>query len=120
MSEVVEQLTKKVTERLTTGDQNATAPKNGSIRDIYTANFKEGPINREYRFYAPALNLSIEDPELRHKDREMRIWRLCKRYERYLRSIENRKVVFVGVPQPFVLDLEAKLVEFERNASKME
>lgn len=88
-------------------------PKIGPSKDIYTAIFKEGAIQREYRFYAPAPDLSIEDEDKRHRDRQARIWRLCKRYERYLKSIENRKVVFVGVPQPFVLDLEAKMADFE-------
>ena len=89
-------------------------------KEIYTAFFHEGPIRREYRFYAPAPDLSIEDEEKRHRDRQARIWRLCKRYERYLKSIENRKVTFVGVPQPFVIDLEAKMADFESKIAKNE
>lgn len=94
-------------------EQKLIVPKIQNSKEIYTAIFHEGPIRREYRFYAPAENPAIEDSEKRQKDRESRIWRLCKRYERFLKSSENRKVVFVGVPQPFVLDLEAKMADFE-------
>lgn len=108
------ELTEQVTQKLTAPESSKSAHGNASnSKDIYTAIFKEGAIQREYRFYAPAPDLSIEDVEKRRRDREARIWRLCKRYEKYLKSIENRKVVFVGVPQPFVLDLESKMAEFE-------
>lgn len=113
MSETLTQeLTKAIEQKLTEPQKNI-----GISKEIYTAFFHEGPVRREYRFYAPAEDISIEDPEKRRKDREARIWRLCKRYERYLRSIENRKVVFVGVPQPFVIDLEAKMVDFEAKSN---
>lgn len=105
---LTQELTSKVTEKL-------TERKLPASKDIYVAQFREGPIHREYRFYAPAEDPSIEDIEKRQKDRSARIWRLCKRYERYLKSIENRKVLFVGVPQPFVIDFEAKMASFESN-----
>lgn len=104
------ELSKQVSEKLT---ETSPARKIGPSKEIYTAIFKEGAIQREYRFFAPGEDSSIEDKDKRRRDRDARIWRLCKRYERYLKSIENRKVVFVGVPQPFVLDLEAKMAEFE-------
>lgn len=105
-----EQLTQELTRKV---EEKAAQVKIPLSKDIYVAQFKEGAINREYRFYAPAENSAIEDKEKRQRDRDARIWRLCKRYERYLRSIENRKVNFVGVPQPFVIDFEAKMLNFE-------
>lgn len=112
---IEKELTAQVASKLT-----EPAKKIPISKDIYTAIFKEGAVQREIRFHAPAADLSIEDEDKRHRDRQMRIWKLCKRYERYLKSIENRKVVFVGVPQPFVLDLEAKMADFELKASKFE
>lgn len=114
---IEKELTKQVETKLSQPEPRQKIP---SSKDIYTAIFKEGAIQREYRFYAPAPDMSIEDEEKRHRDRQMRIWRLCKRYEKYLKSIENRKVVFVGVPQPFVLDFEAKMADFELKTSKID
>lgn len=96
----------------------SSTPLNGATKDIYVAIFKEGAVQREYRFYAPEEDKSIEDLDKRKKDRNKRIWLLCKRYEIYLRSTENRKVAFVGIPQPFVRDIESEMREFEENMSK--
>ena len=110
MSEIAQELTKQVEKKLI---EPLREHKNGLSKDIYTAIFREGPIQREYRFYAPAEDMSIEDSEKRKNDRAARIWRLCKRYERFMLSHENRKVVFIGVPQPFVIDFESKMASFE-------
>lgn len=98
----------------------SSTPLNGATKDIYTAIFKEGAVQREYRFYAPAEDKSIEDEDRRKKDRNKRIWLLCKRYEVFLRSTENRKVAFVGIPQPFVRDIESEMREFEENRDKVQ
>lgn len=110
-----ETLTQELTSQV---EQKLAKAKIPLSKDIYKAIFHEGPVRREYFFYAPAEDSSIEDLEKRRKDREARIWRLCKRFERYMKSVENRKFVFVGVPQPFVVDFEAKMSDFESRLQK--
>lgn len=105
--QLTQELSKSVEAKLTEPRQKIPLSK-----EIYTAIFKEGPISREFRFYAPAADMSIEDKDKRERERSARIWRLCDRYVKYLRSKENRKLVFVGVPQPFVIDLEAQMKDF--------
>lgn len=102
MSSIVEPLTKKLTEKM------ETLPKIG-VKDIWKLRYKEGPIMREICFKFIATGD-------RKADRQ-NAYTLAQRYVTFLAKQDNKKVVMIGVPEPFAMDIEEFLNGFSDVAS---